>query len=58
MERRVAGNTQGSRVKEKFREGDHTWKEERRSNRGIGKGKGMTRMSKQLWARKQERGDI
>jgi hypothetical protein len=45
----VAGNIQGCRVKEKFGEGDHTWKEEGRSDRGIGKGKGMTRMSKQLW---------
>jgi hypothetical protein len=38
MERRVAGNTHGSRVKEKFGEGDHMWKEEGRSNRCIGKG--------------------
>ena len=56
MERRVAGNTQGSRVKEKFGEGGHTWKEQGRSNRWIGKGKGMNRMIT-IVGGKQERGD-
>ncbi len=50
MERRVAGNTVHRAPGLKRSLGKRLrWKEEGRSDRGIGKGKGMTRMSKQLW---------